>query len=92
VLANVFENGAVYYTTILGVPILVGVLLGLSWPSRRALWILAAVVLAFVLFDFAVDETRSEDVPFFVVLALFMFGLGALARWLARRVAPARAA
>ena len=33
----------------------------------------------FIAFHFAFDETRLEDLLFFVVLGLFMFGLGALA-------------
>jgi hypothetical protein len=82
------ESGAVYYPTILGIPILVGAVIGWRRDSRRALWILAAAVAAFVLFDFALDETRFEDIPFFVVLAIFMFGLGLLARFVAGRIRP----
>ena len=85
--ASIFDSGAVYYPTILLVPIVVGVALAKWRPARTELWILAAAVLAFVVFDFAFDETRFEDVPFFVVLGLFMFGLGLLARAIARRLA-----
>jgi hypothetical protein len=85
---SIFESGAVYYPTILLIPIAIGAVLGWRRRDRRALWILAAAVLAFVLFDFALDETRFEDIPFFVVLGLFMFGLGLLARFVARRLRP----
>jgi hypothetical protein len=43
-------------------------------------------VLAFTAFDFAFDETRFDDLPFFVVLGIFMFGLGLLAQWVAKRL------
>jgi len=71
---------------ILLLPIATGIALARWRPLRRGLWILAAVVAAFILFDFALDDTRSEDIAFFIVLGLFMFGLGVLARWLAKRV------
>ena len=61
-------------------------------PDRRAIWILIAAVAAFILFDFAFDETRFEDIPFFVVLGLFMVGLGLLARWIASKVIGPRRA
>ena len=83
--ASILESGAVYYPAIFALPIVVGVVLALRKPGRRALWILAVAVGGFVLLDFALDETRSEDVPFFVVLGLFMFGLGLGARWVTRR-------
>jgi hypothetical protein len=87
-LGSIFESGAVYYPMIIGIPIVVGAVIGWRRDNRRALWILAAVVAAFVLFDFALDETRFEDIPFFVVLAIFMFGLGLLARFVAGRERP----
>jgi hypothetical protein len=87
-LSSIFESGAVYYPMILGIPIVVGAILGWRRISRRALWILAAAILAFVLFDFAFDETRFEDIPFFVVLGVFMFVLGLLARFVAGRFRP----
>ena len=80
------RSGAVYYPTILLLPIVKGVALARWRPERRRLWILLIVVLAFLVFDFALDETRSEDVPFFVVLGIFMFGLGLLAPALTRRL------
>lgn len=85
-LASIFDSGAVYYPTILLIPIVVGIVLARWKRDRTGLWILAAAALAFVVFDFAFDETRFEDLPFFVVLGLFMFGLGLLARWIASRV------
>ena len=84
---SIFESGAVYYPTLLGVPIVVGAVLGWRKPERRALWILAATVLALVLLDFAFDDTRFEDIPFFVVVAVFLFGLGLLARMVAKALA-----
>ena len=63
-----------------------GVALARWRPERRQLWILLIVVLAFLVFDFALDETRSEDIPFFVLLGIVMVGLGLLARALTRRL------
>jgi hypothetical protein len=54
---------------------------------RAALWILLVAVLVLVLLDSAVDDTRFEDIPFFVVVGVFLFGLGLLARWIATVVA-----
>jgi hypothetical protein len=87
-LASIFESAAVYYPLILGIPIVAGAVLGWRRGNRRALWILAAVILAFVLFDFAFDETRFEDIPFFVVLGVLMFLLGLLARFVGGRLRP----
>jgi len=84
---SIFDSGAVYYPTLLGVPIVVGAILGWRKPERRALWILTATVLALVLLDFAFDDTRFEDIPFFVVVAVFLFGLGLLARMVAKALA-----
>ena len=84
---SIFDSGAVYYPTLLGVPIVVGAILGWRKPERRALWILAATVLALVLLDFAFDDTRFEDIPFFVVVAVFLSGLGLLARMVAKALA-----
>ena len=87
-LGSIFESGAVYYPMIFGIPIVVGAIVGRRRRERRALWIVAATVAAFVLFDFALDETRFEDIPFFVVLGIFMFLLGLLARAVAGRLRP----
>ena len=86
ITASIFESGAVYYPLILLLPVATGVALARWRPQRRGLWILLAVVLAFILFDFALDDTRFEDIAFFVVLGLFMFGLGLLARSVAKRL------
>ncbi len=87
-LGSIFESGAVYYPTLLGVPIAVGAVVGWRRLGRRGLWMLAAAVAALVLLDFAFDDTRMDDIAFFVVVGLFLFGLGALARWIAGRFAP----
>ena len=84
-LASIFESGAVYYPMILLLPVVAGVALA-KWRPAHELWILFAVVLAFVVFDFALDDTRMDDIAFFVVLGAFMFGIGMLARTVARRV------
>ena len=84
-LASIFESGAVYYPMILLLPVAAGVALA-KWRPVHALWILLAVVFAFVVLDFALDDTRMDDIAFFVVLGAFMFGLGMLARAVARRV------
>jgi hypothetical protein len=55
-------------------------------PRRRALWILAAVCIADMLVDFAFDEERWSDLPFFVVVGLILFGLAAFVRWLVLRL------
>lgn len=81
---TIFESGAVYYPMLLGVPIVVGAVLGWRKPERRALWILDAAVLALVLVDFAFDDTRFEDIPFFIVVGVFLFALGLLARAIAK--------
>jgi peptidoglycan/LPS O-acetylase OafA/YrhL len=88
VLSSVFDSGAVYYPTILVLPLVTGAALAIWRPDRRGLWILVAVVAAFILFDVALDDTRFDDLPFFVVLGLFMVGLGLLARWVATRLRP----
>ena len=91
-LGSIFESGAVYYPTLLGVPIVVGAILGWRRSDRRALWILASAVFVLVALDFALDDTRMDDIAFFVVVGLFLFGLGLLARWVATRLtAPAAA-
>ena len=85
--ASLFDSGAVYYPMLLGVPIVVGAVLGWRKPARRGLWILLGAVLALVLLDFAFDDTRLEDIPFFVVVGVFLFGLGLLARAIAKALA-----
>jgi hypothetical protein len=86
-LASILDNGAVYYPLLFGIPIVAGIVV--AWrglPRRRALGILAAVCAAEVLFDFAFDEERWSDLPFFIVVGIVLFGLAALVRWLTLRV------
>jgi hypothetical protein len=71
-------------------PIATGVVLAFRSPERRYLWVLLAVVLAFVTLDFALEDTRMDDIAFFIALGAFMFGLGLLARWIAGRTLRAR--
>ena len=88
-LGSILENGAVYYPLLFGIPVVAGVVV--AWqnvPRRRALWILAAVVTAEMLVDFALDEERWSDLPFFVVVGLILFGLAALVRWIVLRFRP----
>jgi hypothetical protein len=72
---------------LLGVPIVVGAILGWRRRDRRGLWILAAAVFLLVALDFAFDDTRMDDIAFFVVVGVFLFGLGLLTRWVASRLA-----
>jgi hypothetical protein len=90
-LGSIFESGAVDYPTLLGVPIVACAVVGWRRLGRRASGSLAAVVAALVLLDFAFDDERMDDIAFFVVIGLFLFGLGALARFLTGRFAPAPA-
>ena len=64
-------------------PIIVGAFTG--W-RRRSRWILAAAVVALMLLDFAFDEERWSDLPFFVVLGVILFGIGLIARFVAKRI------
>jgi hypothetical protein len=86
-LGSSLDKGAVYYPLLFGIPIVAGIVV--AWrglPRRRALWILAAVCAAEMLVDFALDEERWSDLPFFVVVGIVLFGLAALVRWLTLRV------
>ena len=88
-LGSILDNGAVYYPLLFGIPVVAGIVV--AWqdlPRRRALWILAAVCAAEMLVDFAFDEERWSDLPFFVVVGLTLFGLAALARWITLRIRP----
>jgi hypothetical protein len=88
-LGSILENGAVYYPLLFGIPVAAGIVV--AWkdvPRRRALWTLAAVVAAMMLVDFALDEERWSDLPFFVVVGLVLFGLAAPARWITLRFRP----
>jgi hypothetical protein len=88
-LGSILDNGAVYYPLLFGIPVVAGIVV--AWkdvPRRRALWILVDVVAAMMLIDFALDEERWSDLPFFVVVGLILFGLAALARWITLRFRP----
>lgn len=92
-LGSILDNGAVYYPLLFGIPVVAGIIVAwMGLPRRRALWILAAVCAAEVLVDFAFDEERWSDLPFFVVVGLILFGLAALVRWIVLRLRrPGRA-
>jgi|1186.fasta_scaffold134903_1 hypothetical protein len=81
------DNGALYAVSLLGVPIVSGVLTGLGMIR---FWHATLGCLAVVVLDVIFDETRAEDVVFFVVLAVMMVGLTALARWVTRRLVRQR--
>ena len=87
------DNGIAYVTSLLGVPLVSGALAGLRLIR---FWHAALGCLAVVAVDVAFDETRSEDLAFFAVLAVIMVGIAALARliarWLAGRRRPTNAA
>ena len=89
VFGSILDNGAVYYPLLFGIPVVAGIVVAVRvLERRRALWILAAVVAAEVLVDFALDEERWSDLPFFVVVGLLLFGLAALVRWIVLRFRP----
>jgi uncharacterized membrane protein AbrB (regulator of aidB expression) len=88
-LGSILDNGAVYYPLLFGIPVVAGIIV--AWqdlPRPRALWILAAVCAGEMLVDFAFDEERWSDLPFFVVVGLILFGLAALVRWTVLRIRP----
>ena len=89
VLAVGGDNGVVYGVILLGVPIGAGVLAGLRMIH---FWHAVVGCLAVVALDVAFDETRSEDLVFFAVLALVMVGIAALARLVTRWVISRRRA
>ena len=75
------DNGLVYGLSLLGVPIVAGVLAGLELIR---FWHAVVGCLAVVVMDVVFDEKRAEDAVFFVVVAVFMVGLAALARLVTR--------
>jgi hypothetical protein len=87
-LGSVLENGAVYYPLLFGIPVAAAIFVAWKRP-QRPFWILAAVCFAEMLVDFAFDEKRSGDLPFFVVAGAVLFGLAVLVRRVALRFAPA---
>jgi hypothetical protein len=76
------DNGVAYVTALLGVPVVSGALAGLGLIR---FWHAAVGCVAVVALDLVLDETWSEDLVFFVVLAVVMLGIAALARLVARR-------
>jgi hypothetical protein len=90
-LASIFDNGAVYYPIVFGVPIVSGIVTALRRPDRRGVWIVVGVVAALMLLDFAFDAERFSDLPFFIVLGIVLSGLGLLARVITKRFQPGRA-
>ncbi len=81
------DNGVVYVISLLGVPIVSGVLAGLHWIR---FWLAALACLAVVALDVVFDETRAEDAVFFAVLAVVMVGIAALALWVKRQIVRRR--
>ena len=81
------DNGVVYLISLLGVPIVSGVLAGLHLIRY---WLAALACLAVVALDVVFDETRAEDAVFFAVLAVVMVGIAALALWLTRQIVRRR--
>jgi hypothetical protein len=82
------DNGLVYTVVLLGVPIVSGMLAGLG---RIRFWHAVLGCLAVVVLDVVADDTRAEDAIFFVVLAIIMVVIAAVARWGTRWVARRRA-
>jgi hypothetical protein len=81
------DNAVVYVISLLGVPIVSGVLAGLHWIR---FWLAALACLAVVALDVVFDETPAEDAVFFAVLAVVMVGIAALALWVTRQIARRR--
>ena len=88
-LASIFDNGAVYYPIIFGVPILAGIVTGIRRPDRNGKWIVVGTVAVLMLLDFAFDNERWSDLAFFIVLGIVLSGLGLLARLITKRLRPA---
>jgi hypothetical protein len=81
------DNGVVYVASLLGVPIVSGVLAGLHWIRY---WLAALACLAVVALDVVFDETRAEDAVFFAVLAVVMVGTAALTLWVTGQIVRRR--
>lgn len=75
------DNGFVYLLVLLGVPVASGLLSGLRLIRT---WHAVVGCLAVVLLDVGFDESRAQDVVFFLVVAAVMLGLAWLAHWLTR--------
>ena len=89
-LASIFDNGAVYYPIIFGVPILAGIVTAIRRPDRNGKWIVVGAVAVLMFLDFVFDEERWSDLVFFVVLGIVLSGLGLLARGVTKRFQAAR--
>lgn len=89
VFALAGDNGVVYVVSLLGVPLVSGVLAGAGYLR---FWHAAVGCVAVVVLDVVFDEKRVEDAAFFAVLALMMVGIAALARWVTARVLRSRRA
>ena len=77
------DNGVVYVASLLGVPVVAGVLAG---RGLIRFWHAAVACLAVVALDVVFDETWAEDLVFFAVLGVLMVGIAALARLVTRKV------
>jgi hypothetical protein len=77
------DNGVVYVASLLGVPIVSGVLAG---RGLIRFWHAVVACLAVVALDVVFDETWAEDLVFFAVLGLLMVGIAALARLVTRKL------
>lgn len=87
-LASIFDNGAVYYPIIVGVPILAGIVTAIRRPDRNGKWIVVGTVAVLMILDFAFDEERWSDLAFFVVLGIVLCGLGLRTRVVTKRLRP----
>jgi hypothetical protein len=72
-----------YLASLLGVPLVSGVLAG---RGDIRFWQAALGCLAVVAVDVAFDETRVQDAVFFAGLGVIMLGIAALARLVTRLV------
>jgi hypothetical protein len=77
------DNGVVYVASLLGVPVVSGVLAGLGLIR---FWHAVVACVAVVALDVVFDETWAEDLVFFAALGVLMVGIAALARLVTRKV------
>ena len=75
------DNGFVYLLSLLGVPLVSGVLSGLMLIR---FWHAVIGCMAVVVLDVVFDDTRAQDAIFFLIVAVVMVGLAALARGVTR--------
>ena len=81
------DNGVVYLTTLLGVPIVSGVLAGLG---VLRFWHVVVGCLSVVVLDVVFDEAWLEDLGFFAGLAVVLVGIAAIARLVTRWITKRR--